>query len=161
MDFVLTQALYDWMHERRIVAAVADEIGMEKSTLSAELRPACTSAKLGVDTLIKLCHAVRQLGYGKELDGILHQYFDALKGPATAEPTEKNMQTSVIELTKTLGILADFSDRIYQITDEAELVKLNTMVRTVIFPTVMQIESIIESQLSKIRRKQIALATEY
>jgi hypothetical protein len=154
MDFSLTNALYEWMHERRIVNAVAREMGVYETTLHAELRPTNHSAKLGADTLIPLCRAIRRLGYGHELDGLLHQFMREMRDCSDNQREEKDIVSQVLTLGRSLGMLAECADRIPHITDEAELVRLATAVRTQVLPTVMQIESIIANQLVKVRKKR-------
>ena len=150
MSYSVTQALYDWMHEKRLIRAVAREMGISESTLAAELCPG-RGAKLGADELISLFHAIRRIGYAEELNGILYNYVGELKGTELADVPDQDLIPQVLKLSKSLGILSDCAARIGQISDEDELTKLNTMLRTEVLPVVMRMESTISSRIHAIR----------
>lgn len=151
MDYSITRVLYDWMHEKRIVTLVAQEMGMKDCTLSAKLRPSNPQAKLSADELVQLFSAVRQVGYGKELSGILHEFVRACQGTVEFEADGTDMIPHVLELVRGLGLLSDVAGRIATISDEEELIKLSTMIRTEILPVVLRMESLVDARLEKLR----------
>jgi hypothetical protein len=154
MSFSITNALYDWMHEKRIVTAVAQAMGMKDSTLAAQLRPASLGHKLGADDLIQLCEAIRKIGYGRELQGILLQYHQALDEGTAVDPGDADLVPHVLKLVQTLGVISECAAKIPTITDEDELTKLCTMLRTEILPVVLQMESAIVTRLKTIRKRK-------
>jgi hypothetical protein len=156
MSFSMTEVLYEWMHELRIVSAVAQEMGIKESTLSAELRPTNAHAKLGVDELVPLFNAIRKIGYGTELEGIQHRFIGALRDSNLTEMPETDMVPQVLALARGLGILCDCAGRIPQLSDTAELSRLCTMLRTEILPVVLKMESMMASRLKDIRREEAA-----
>jgi hypothetical protein len=159
MAFSVTEALYDWMHKRRIVCAVAREMGINETTLSAELRSRRSQAKLGADQLIPLFQAIRRIGYGRELDGILHQFYAALRGEEGNTLPDSDLVPHVLKLTCSLGILSDCAARIPQTTDEDELARLSTMLRTEVLPVILNMDSLLSSRLKHLlERREQALA---
>jgi hypothetical protein len=158
MAFSLSEALYEWMHKRRIVSDVAMEMGVKVVTLSAELRPTNSQAKLGVDELRPLFAAIRRIGYGKELEGILHQFVASLYDDSTEESDQEDMYSNAVVLAKSLGMLFDCADRVPTMRDEAELVKLSTMLRTEVLPAVLQMEKLAQSRLKTVRGKSIGFS---
>jgi hypothetical protein len=154
MAFSITQALYDWMHERRIVSAVAREMGINENTLSAELRSHRSQAKLGADELIPLFEAIRRIGYGQELDGILHQFCAALHDGTVVELDDGDMVPHVLKLTKSLGILSDCAARIPLTTDEDELARVSIMLRTEVLPVILKMEDMVSTRLKYLRERR-------
>ena len=152
MAFSISQVLYDWMHEKRIVSAVAQEMRIKEATLSAELRPSNPHAKLGADELIPLFQAIRNIGYGSELEGILHRFTGALRDSDLSEIPETDLVPHVLTLARGLGMLSDCVVRIPQVQDEVELTRLCTMLRTEILPVVLKMESMMTARLRDIRR---------
>lgn len=152
MPFSITDALYEWMHKRRIVSAVAQCLGVKESTLSSELHPARYHAKLGADELIPLCRAIRQIGYGHELRGILHRFVNELESEETPEIPEGDLVPQVLKLNRGLGTLADCAAHVNRMDDEAELIQLKTMLRTEMLPVLLKMEDTIEHRLKAIRK---------
>jgi hypothetical protein len=156
MSYSITQVLYDWMHEKRIVALVAREMGMIDSTLSAKLRPSNPQAKLSADELVPLFDAIRREGYEKELEGVLHEFIQALRDPGSLLESDEPMVPLVLSLARGLGALSECAGRIASTTDEGELVKMCTMLRTEVLPVVLRMEALVDSRLKKVRKGQLA-----
>jgi hypothetical protein len=127
-------------------------MGIKEATLSAQLRPTNPHAKLGADELIPLFQAIRNIGYGSELEGILHRFVGALRDSEHAEIPETDLVPHVLALARGLGILSDCAGRIPHIRDEVELTRLCTMLRTEILPVVLKMESMMASRIKDIRR---------
>ncbi|HEY3297001.1 MAG TPA: hypothetical protein VGL38_16325 [bacterium] len=153
MSYSVTQALYDWLHEKRLIRAVARDMGISESTLAARLCPN-RDGKLGADDMVPLFQAIRRIGYGAELNGILHQYIAELKGDELANVADQDLIPHVLKLSKSLGILSDCAARISQISDEDELASLNTMLRTEVLPVVMKMENTISSRIVALRKSK-------
>jgi hypothetical protein len=154
MAFSITQALYDWMHERRIVSSVAREMGMNENTLSAELRSHRSQAKLGADELIPLFEAIRRIGYGRELDGIIHQFCAALHNGTPDEDNDGDLVPHVLTLTKSLGILSECAARIPQSVDESELARVSIMLRTEVLPVILKMEDMVSARVKDLRSRR-------
>jgi hypothetical protein len=153
MPYSVSEALYEWLHEKRLIRAVAREMAVSESTLAAELSPE-RAAKLGADELVPLIDAIRRIGYGAELNGILYQYIGQLKGAANADVADQDLIPHVLKLSRSLGILSDCAGRISEISDEEELVRLCTMLRTEVLPVVMKMEAAVNSRLQSLRKSQ-------
>jgi hypothetical protein len=153
MQYSVTQALYDWLHEKRLIRAVAREMAVSESTLAAQLCPG-RGAKLGADDMVPLFEAIRRIGYGAELNGILYQYIGELKGAANADVADQNLIPHVLKLSRSLGILSECAGRISEISDEEELVRLCTMLRTEVLPVVMKMEGTVVSRLQSLRKSK-------
>ena len=151
MSYSVTQALYDWLSEARLIRAVAQEMGVREGTLSSQLCPG-RGAKLGADELVPLFHAIRNIGYGSELNGILYQYIAELKGDELANVPDQDLVPHVLKLSKSLGILSNCAARISQISDVDELSGLNTMLRTEVLPVVINMENTIATRIATLRR---------
>ena len=155
MAFSITKTLYDWMHKRRIVSEVAAEMGVKDVTLLAELRPTTPNAKLGADELIPLFQAIRTIGYGKELEGILYQFVCGLRGSeADGTVIIDDMRDHVVELAKSLKMLFECADCLPRLTDAEELARISTMLQTEVLPVVLQMTRIVQSRLETARRTQ-------
>jgi hypothetical protein len=150
----ITDVLYDWMHRRRILRLVADEMGVKESTLYAELGRGNANAKLGADALVPMFQAIRRVGWGDELEGILHNYIEQLKGTDYDAVSDEDLIPHVLTLGQSLGILSECAARIQQISDESELVKLIIMLRTEVLPVVMKMEATLETRLKTVRKKK-------
>jgi hypothetical protein len=152
MSASIAERLYDWIHERRIMSALAQEMGVKESTLSAELRPNQSSAKLGADSLVPLCQAIRNIGYGKELDGILHEFIMDLRGTNPLSIPDKDLVPHVIIMARGLGVLSSCAAKIPRMNNEAELVQLCTILRTELLPVIMQMDATIDARLRVLRK---------
>ena len=144
------------MHKRRIISDVAREMGANESVLSAKLRPNNRQAGLRVDELVPLVNAVRRLGFGKELDGVLYRFVASLKDEEVQTQSSKTsgMLPQILTLAKGLGILSECAARIDGIGDASELERLAMMVRTEVLPVVLQMEYILSRRLEKVRRRK-------
>ncbi len=110
---------------------------------------------MGADELIPLFQAIRNIGYGSELEGILHRFIGALRDSDRKESAETtDMVPQVLALARGLGILSDCAGRIPHVRDEVELTRLCTMLRTEILPVVLKMESMMASRIKEIRRTQ-------
>jgi hypothetical protein len=152
MMFSISETLYDWLHGKRIVAVVAREMGIKECTLSSKLRPNCPASKLGADELPELFDAIRRIGYGSELRGVLHDYVAQIEGKDTLAIPDGDLIPHVLTLTRCLGVLSQCAGRISQISDEEELSRLRTMLRTEVLPVVLKMEDTIEARMSHLRK---------
>jgi hypothetical protein len=125
-----------------------------ENTLSAELRSHRSQAKLGADQLIPLFGAIRRIGYGAELDGILHQFYAALRDGAQSDLDEGDLVPHVLKLTKSLGILSDCVARIPKTTDEEELARVSIMLRTEVLPVILKMEDMVSARLDYLRSRR-------
>jgi hypothetical protein len=154
MAGTITEVLYDWLHKRRLVRAVAERMGMNPITLSAELRPTNGHAKLGADELIPLFDAIRDLGYGRELRGILQRFIAELKGKDWLSIPDDRLEPLIVQLTRGLAFFSEFAVRVPSRTDERELMRMRTLLRTEIIPAIMRLEDTIERSLGRVRRRK-------
>ena len=157
MPYSVSEALYEWLHEKRLIRAVAREMFISESTLAAELSPE-RAAKLGADELIPLFDAIRRIGYGAELNGILYQFLGLLKGAANADVADQDLIPHVLKLSRSVGILSDCAGRISEISDEEELVRLCTMLRTEVLPVVMKMEAAVSARIQVLRKSHRKIA---
>ena len=146
----ISRVLYEWLHERRIVAVVAQHMGMDKSTLSAKLRPCTNRARLSADELLLLVDAVREAGYGKELKGILHPFMEAMRGTEPVSITPTDLMYRMRDLGKGIYTLFDCAARIPKMNDEEEIRRLKIQVRTEVLPVVLQMEELLDQRLKKV-----------
>ena len=152
MSFSITKALYEWLHEARIVSEVAAAMGKKEVTLSAELRPTTPSAKLGADELVPLFHAIRKRGYEQELEGILYQFMDGLQGrEPEASPESGELCDHAVYLARSLNALFDCADRLPRTTEPEELAQFSTLLQTELLPVVLTMNRIVQSRLDAIR----------
>ena len=161
MSYSITQVLYDWMHEKRIVTLVAKEMGVKDSTLSAKLRPSNPQAKLTADELVPLFEAFRRVGYGKESEGVLYEFIQALQNRDAHLENDETMIPLVLSLAKRLGMLSECAGKIDTINDDGELVRLCTMLRTEVLPVILRMEAIVDARLKKIRSGRFAENAEF
>jgi hypothetical protein len=154
VEYSITLVLYEWMHERRIVSAVAQVMGISGSTLSAKLRPTAAQARLSADELVSLFAAIREVGYRTELEGILHGFNEACRGIESVKTGPVAMVPQVLALAKGVGVLSDSAGRISRMNHEADLQRLCIMVRTEILPIVLQVECLLMRRLEKVRKNK-------
>jgi hypothetical protein len=154
MAGTITEILYDWLHKRRLVTAVAERMGINPITLSAELRPTNGQAKLGADELVPLFDAIRALGYGRELRGIVQRFIAELKGKDWLTIPDDQLEPLIVQLTRGLAFFSEFAVRVPSQTDERELVRMRTLLRTEIVPAIMRLEDTIERSLAHVRGRQ-------
>ena len=154
MSFSISETLYDWLHSKRIVASVAREMGIKECTLSSKLRPNCTASKLSADELPELFDAIRRIGYQSELRGFLHDYVARIEGRDTLVIPDGDLIPHVLTLTRCLGVLSQCAGRVPQISDEEELTRLRTMLRTEVLPVVLKMEDTIEARMAHLRRNR-------
>ncbi|MBU0507205.1 hypothetical protein KKH27_00015 [bacterium] len=152
MGFSIVDVLYEWMCERRIITAVAQQMGVSEATLSAELRRRKSQAKLGADELIPLFNAIRAIGYGDELKGIVHRFIRELRGEELSQVPDRDIVPLVLELTRGLGILSECAAAASRADNKKELETLRRMVRHEILPVVLRMESLIEHRLQQLER---------
>ncbi len=150
MGTPITQILYDWMVERRIVSLVARKMGTNPATLSAELRTKSTHAKLGANDLVPLCNAIREAGLGRQLDGLLHPFVEELMGDLPDAVNAEEYVSSVLSLSRCVGLLSESATRVNQIEDEQELTRLRTMIRTELLTLTMRMDAIVDTQLARL-----------
>jgi len=155
MSASITETLYEWMLRRRIMTEVAREMGVNVNTLAGELRPSNPQAKLGADELTPLFAAVRRVGYGHELRGILHGFIRDLKGENDLTwADEREFVPNALMLSKCVGLLCDSASKLDQIEDEAELARMRSMIRSELLSVAVRMEAIVDSRLTKLRRNR-------
>jgi hypothetical protein len=140
------------MNKRRIESEVAREMDVPVATLSAKLSPKRPQAKLAADELLPLFEAIRRIGYGSELRGVVYRFLRDLRGDeqeAVAE--EKNLVPQILTLVKCLGMMSECANGIHSSTNVAELDKMRIMLRTEVLPVVLQMESILASRVETLR----------
>ena len=153
MSQSITEILYRWMLDSRIITDVAGEMGWSGCRLSAELRPG-SQAKLGADELVALFAAIRRVGYEKELRGILHRFIAELKGDVLRSVADEDLVPQVLRLTESLGVVSSCASRISRMKDVAELKRIKTMLRTEALPVVLQMEDIVAARIQALQGKQ-------
>ena len=159
MSRSITEALYQWMHKRRIESEVAAEMGIPVATLSAELSPTRPQAKLGADELVPLFGAVRRIGYGGELQGVVYRFVRDLRGEELEQVSDEDLVPQMFSLMRSMGLLAHVADGIGRNTNVAELERMRIMLHSEVLPVVLQMESILSSRLEVLRpQKKITLA---
>jgi hypothetical protein len=151
MCYSITQVLYDFLHNNRIMTEVAQEMGRNSSTLSAELRPNHTRAKLGADELLPLFKAIRVIGYGDQLDGILHEFMMHARGDNVNGVTDSDFIPLTLQVNHSVGLLSSVAERVSKSTDEKELVHASSILRAEALPVLVRMGTIIDSRLDKIR----------
>jgi hypothetical protein len=151
----ITDLLYTWMHRKRIVAEVARELGVHEQTLSAELRPHHPIAKLGANQLVPMFDALRKLGYGNELDGILNRFVQELKGQAAeTAPADGDLTPHVLALYRSLSALPTGDTLLSSIKDRAELAGLSVLLQTEILPMVLRMDAMVSARLEAVPGKR-------
>ena len=154
MQFSITEALHDWMNKRRIISAVAQKMGKNATTLSAELRPSRYEAKLGADELVPLFNAIREIGYGDELNGILFRYIKSLKGEANVLVADDEIIPLVLQLSCVFSSFTECMARVPKSNDEEELIRVRRVLRTEILPALLKMEDLLEGRLRKVRGRR-------
>ena len=149
----ITRTLHHWLKENRLTVAVAQRMGISESTLSSELRNSNHQAKLGADQLVPLFHAIRDLGYGAELDGIVARFVKELEGEESQPASVEQFSALLFEMMDGIGVLSKSANRIDAIKTERELMRLKTKIRTEIIPAVFKLEDIVDTRLEQVRSK--------
>ena len=122
------------------------ESGIPVSTLSAELRPNHSLAKLGADSLVPLFKTIRDLGYGNELKGILLTYFADLQGEDKKTQINPDLVPILLDLYSYLGILSQDIRHIHRLKDDDELCEMEVTIRTEIIPRFLTVLKAIEQR---------------
>jgi hypothetical protein len=152
MKPTITQVLYEWMLEQRIISNVAREMGVSCIKLSAELRPTHSTAKLGADDLVPVFRALRKLGYAPEARGILTYFIQDLKGETQIEPGELIPQ--LLSLYQLTGVLSSCASRLRESNaEEAELAKLDHLLKTRVLPVVLGIQCTVAKRRRDLHKK--------
>lgn len=153
MEHSITQVLYDWLSQKRLVSAVARRMGVNENTLLAKLKPGTTTARFTADELLPLCDAIRDAGYGEELIGIMKEYSELLLGEIRATPNTSDLQLQMVKLMTAIGsISAQIGDKARHSTEKDLVVLLNKL-RTEVLPIVVQLEADLSDRLRAVRRK--------
>lgn len=151
MKHTITQVLYEWMLEQRIISDVAREMGVSCIKLSAELRPTHMTAKLGADDLVPVFRALRKLGYAPEARGILTYFIQDLRGETQIEPGELIPQ--LLSLYQLTGVLSSCASRLRDSDEEAELAKLDHLLKTRVLPVVLGIQCTVAKRRRDLHKK--------
>jgi len=125
---------------------------LDASTLSAKLRPNANQARLSAEELVPLCDSIRKMGYGVELDGILHRYILLLQGRRLAKAGRKTMMSHVMKMGKGMSVLMDWADRGHATDNPEEIRRLMMMIRTEMLPEILQMESLLDRRLKRVNR---------
>ncbi len=156
----ITCTLYEWLKQKRLMAAVAQRMGIPHSTLAAELQGEKYKAKLGADELIPLFRAIREAGYGAELDGILKKFIRELQGEELISASADDFGQLLFGVIQGIGVLSQSAAQIESLNGRRELVKLKTKIRAEIIPAVYKLEDIIDTRLSAARKTVATKSTE-
>lgn len=149
----ISGTLYEWLREKRLMKAVAQRMGVPHSTLAAELRCEKYRAKLGADELIPLMRAIRELGYAKELSGIVRRFVQELEGEPLREVDAEEFGQLLLGVMQGIGVLSKSAARMASLEEQRELARLKTMIRAEIIPAVYKLEDIVDSRLAQVRKK--------
>jgi hypothetical protein len=149
MDEPISKILHEFLATHRIMAEVARRTGWNLSTLASELNPHCAYAKFGIDDLTILCNTVREIGYGKEMDGILHEYFESFRDSAPASEAPDNLAMLASSLMAKTAALADGTTKLLNSTDERDLKVVRQMIKSELIPTALRLGSLIDDRLRK------------
>jgi len=117
------------------------------ATLASELNPRCSKAKFGLDELQPLCSALREMGWDRELDGILHDYFESLRQGNPEPPANDELLPLVSTLMENTGTLANTVVRVMGNADESELRQVAGLLRGSLLPTALRLGSLIDNRL--------------
>jgi hypothetical protein len=151
MSHLISMELYNWMNERRIESEVAREMGVPVATLLAELCPGRASAKLGADHLVPLFDAIRRIGYGREVQGILYRFVQELKGEELADAPDDDLVPQILRMVQSLGSLSARAIRVSPDTNATELQKIRILLSTELLPVVLQMEGLVATRIESLR----------
>jgi hypothetical protein len=157
MSYAITAVLFATLTERRITAEVARMMCVSEDTLRKQLRPDDSCAKFGADDLIPLCEAMRRLGYGHELAGILHEYVLRVLGELEAVNASGALQDHVMNAVSGLGGVIDYASDTRKHEDEREISRSLDLLRTKILPAVAAMEATLDQRLKKLRAERHSL----
>jgi len=149
MDEPISKILHEFLTTHRIMADVARRIDGNLSTLASELNPKCGYAKFGIDDLPRLCKAVREIGYGKEMDGILHEYFETFRDSRPVSETTDNLAVLTSSLMAKTAALADGTAKLLNSTDDRNLRVVRQLIKSELIPTALRLGSLIDDRLKK------------
>ncbi len=156
----ITRTLYECLKQKRLMAAVAQRMGIPHSTLAAELQGEKFRAKLGADELIPLFRAIREVEGGAELDGILKKFVRELQGEEVDAAAAEEFGQLLFGVIQGIGVLSQSAAQIESLNGRRELAKLKTKIRGEIIPAVYKLEDIIDSRLSAAVRPAKAKRTD-
>lgn len=148
----ITRTLYEWLKQRRLMAAVAQRMGIPHSTLAAELQGEKYKAKLGADELVPLFCAIREIDGDAELNGILKKFIRELEGEEVMAATADEFGQLLFGVIQGIGVLSQSAAQIESLNGRRELAKLKTKIRAEIIPAVYKLEDIIDARLSAARK---------
>ncbi|MCB9369607.1 MAG: hypothetical protein H6507_10915 [Calditrichaeota bacterium] len=150
MTVTITERLHDFLFEKKLITEVAKRMGKKLTTLASELNPGASYAKFGINDFLPLCVAVREMGYGDELDAILHEYFEALKSGTSSqsEPySSQELSAMVVELMTNTATLANKASKLFGTTDKRELREVRSLISQHLLPTALKLAASIDSEL--------------
>ncbi|MCC6475602.1 hypothetical protein IT157_00990 [bacterium] len=154
MAYQITEVLFDWLQKKRLVSAVARRMGVNENTLLSELRPTTNTAKFAADDLLPLFDAIRDVGYGYELVGIVKEYGLRLQGEIEQISGTPDMQAQVFRLVSGIGSIAEhISDRAKH-SSEADIVALLNKLRVELLPSLVELEAILADRLENVRQRK-------
>jgi hypothetical protein len=154
MSYSITQVLYDFLSQNRIMSEVARDMDTVISTLSAELRPTNSHAKLGADELVPIFNSIRNIGYGDKLEGILHEFYMHARGDRVNGVTDIDFVPLTLQVNHSVGMLSQVAERVSRTSSEKELVRASAILRAEALPVLVRMGTIIDSRLEKIRAKR-------
>ena len=151
MSYSIANVLYDWLTRRRHVSVVARTMGMNESTLLAKPNPGTSTAKLSADELIPLFAAIRQAGYGEELEGIAAEYTRRLCGEFANCRESSDIQQNLLRLMSAIGAISSKIVGVSAANTEKDLVPLLNGLRTDVLPLVVELEAVLADRLKRVR----------
>lgn len=155
MSYSITQVLYNFLRQNRIMADVARELDRSLATLSAELRPTNTHAKLGADELVPIFEAIRAIGWGDRLEGIITEFFLHARGDKGVNSvSETDFVPMIMQMNSTLGLVSRVAERVATSTNEKELVSTAALLRAQLLPTVVRMGTIVDMRLARLRSER-------
>lgn len=146
----ISQVLHEFLHDTRILAEISRRMKKNLSTLASELNPNCSYAKFGLDDFLPLCLVLREMGYDRELDGILYAYFESLRSTAADVPANDELLPLVYTLMEKTGTLASQAMKLIDNADTNELRQTAALLRSTLLPTTLRLGSVIDARLSRI-----------
>ncbi|MFZ5432161.1 MAG: hypothetical protein ACOZB3_00155 [Calditrichota bacterium] len=154
MEYSIVGVLHDWMHKKRITKAVAQQMGKNENTFYAEISQRPNGAKLGADDLVPLFNAIRAIGYGDELRGILKRFISELKGLDLQKIPDSELIPRVLHMQIGLATFLECAARIPSIMDTEELLTVRRLLNTEIVPVLMKMDYTIELRLTYLQKIQ-------
>ncbi len=98
------------------------------------------------------------MGFGDELDAILHEYFEALKTDNHPHRSPQDLSSMVLELIDNTATLANMASKLHGSTDVSELRNVQALIRQHLIPTALKLSANIDTKLGSDPSIKLALA---